>query len=407
MRILYFHQHFGTPNGSTGTRSYEIASRLVQKGHSVTMVCGSTAGNGIGNTSAFRKGRRTTDVDGISVIELDLRYSNKDGFLKRTLTFLRYAAKSIIIGIREPADLVFATSTPLTASIPGIAARWLMGREFVFEVRDLWPELPKAMGVIKNPITLFLMSALEWISYHSAHRLVGLSPGIVDGIERRNVPAERIALIPNGCDLNIFQPTKNKWRPSCVQDSDFMAVYTGTHGIANGLSNLVKVGQELKKRNVKEIKLVFVGDGKLKPELQASVERLGLSDIIIFHDPVKKTELAGLISSADLGLMSLANVPAFYFGTSPNKFFDYISGGLPVLVNYPGWMKDLIDEHDCGYSVPPDDPVSYADALCFAAENRSSLATMSDNARKLAADKFSRSELVDRWIEWVLHGKTT
>lgn len=110
----------------------------------------------------------------------------------------------------EEYDLVFATTTPLTAGIPGIFARWLRGKAFVFEVRDLWPELPKAMGVITNPVVLGMMSVLEWLSYRSAHRLIGLSPGIVEGIERLGVPAHLVEMVPNGCDLDILPPTPSR-----------------------------------------------------------------------------------------------------------------------------------------------------------------------------------------------------
>src|SRR5690606_29149495 len=195
MRVLYFHQHFTTPKGASGIRSYAMARRLIEEGHQVTMVCGSPERADTGLSGPFRRGMRTGIVDGIEVIEFDLKYSNADSFVRRTITFLRFAFRSIGIALTRDYDLVFATSTPLTAGIPGIFARWLRRKPFVFEVRDLWPELPRAMGVITNPIILGLMSLLEWACYHSAHRLIGLSPGIVAGIERRGIDRQRIALI--------------------------------------------------------------------------------------------------------------------------------------------------------------------------------------------------------------------
>ncbi|MFW2124747.1 glycosyltransferase, partial [Acinetobacter ursingii] len=130
--------------------------------------------------------------------------------------------------------------------IPGIFAKWLRRKTFVFEVRDLWPELPKAMGVIKNPIILMMMSMLEWLSYHSADRLIGLSPGIVDGIIGRGIQPERVASIPNGCDLDIFDQPIEVWRPEGVNRGDLMAIFTGTHGLANGLDAVIAVASELK-----------------------------------------------------------------------------------------------------------------------------------------------------------------
>lgn len=401
VKVLYFHQHFVTPKGAGAIRSYAMARKLTERGHSVTMVCGSAQGGTTGLTGEFIKGQRRGLVDGIDVLELNLGYSNSDGFAKRIKTFLGFAFRSVKVAMTEKYDLVFATTTPLTAGIPGIMARWLRGKPFVFEVRDLWPELPKAMGVIRNPVLLWAMGVLEWASYRSAHRVVGLSPGIVEGIRKRGVSADRITIIPNGCDLDIFATdVVEPWRPEEVADTDLMAIFAGTHGMANGLDTVMDTAAELKRRGRSDIKLLLIGNGKLKPTLQERAGREGL-DNVIFHDPVIKTRLAGLMQSTDVGMQILANVPAFYYGTSPNKFFDYIAAGLPVLNNYPGWLAGMIEKEQCGYAVPPADPSAFADALESAAANREMLKVMGANSRALAEREFDRDKLSDHWVEWL------
>jgi len=386
--------------GSAGVRSYEFARRLLDRGHNVTMVCGSYGAGVTGLEGMFVDGRRRGMVGGIEVIEFYLAYSNCDGFTRRVFTFLKFAWRSIGLVFSEKYDLVFATTTPLTAGIPGIVARWLRRKPFVFEVRDLWPELPKAMGVIANPVMLGAMSLLEWVSYRSAHRCIGLSPGIVEGIAARGVAKEHIELVPNGCDLTIFAAEQTPWRPEGVKPDDLMAVFTGTHGMANGLDAVLDAAAELKKRNRIDIKLVLVGQGKLKPKLVERAKQEGL-DNVIFHDAVNKSRLAGLMASADIGLQVLANVPAFYYGTSPNKFFDYIASGLPVLNNYPGWLANMIKEHGCGFAVGPDNPQAFADALEQAANNGEQLVEMGINGRRLAEQEFDRSKLSNRFVDWL------
>jgi len=256
------------------------------------------------------------------------------------------------------------------------------------------------MGVIKNPVVLWMMSVLEWTSYHSADRLVGLSPGIVDGIIKRGIAPEKVASIPNGCDLDIFASEHQSWRPEGVKATDLMAIFTGTHGLANGLNAVLDAAVELKKRQRTDIKLVLVGDGMQKKALLDRAAELEL-DNVIFHDPVNKTKLAGLMASADVGLQILANVPAFYYGTSPNKFFDYISAGLPVLNNYPGWLAELITKEQCGFAVPPENPQAFADALEQAADHRELLSEMGRNGQHVAKEQFNRAILSQKFSDWV------
>jgi len=400
MRILYFHQHFSTPKGAVGIRSYEMARRLIARGHQVTIVCGSYGGGETGLELPFIGGKRRGCVDGINIVEFDLAYSNSDGLVKRAKTFVSFALRSIGLALTERYDLVFATSTPLTAGIPGIFARWLRRKLFVFEVRDLWPELPKAMGVIRNPLILGAMSVLEWASYRSAHRLIGLSPGIVEGIAKRGVPRERIALIPNGCDLDIFAGEVEPWRPEQIKADDLLAVFAGTHGLANGLDAVLDAAAELKRRGRDDIKLLLIGQGKLKQALYARAQCEGL-DCVVFHEPVNKSRLAGLMASADVGLQVLANVPAFYFGTSPNKFFDYIAAGLPILNNYPGWLAEMIRHNQCGFTVDPESPDAFADALERAANDRAAAKEMGERGRELAKREFDRELLANHFVDWL------
>lgn len=401
MLILYFHQHFSTPSGTTGTRSYEMAKRLIAKGHQVTMICGSYNGAKSGLSSKFVHNMRKGTVDGIDVIELNIPYSNYDSFIKRTLKFFLFALRTTRLALTLPYDLVFATSTPLTASIPGIAARMFRRKPFVFEVRDLWPELPRAMGVIRNPMVLHSMGLLEWVSYHAAVGCIGLSPGIVKGIVSRGISRDHVVMVPNGCDLEAFDPKAGDfWRPAGVTGDDFLAVYSGAHGLSNGLDIVLDAAGVLQTRGRSDIKIVLVGDGKLKPHLKKRADEERLTDCL-FLAPIPKTELTSLLRGADAGLMILANVPAFYYGTSPNKFFDYIAAGVPVINNYPGWLAELISQNECGIAVEAENPQALADALEQLANDRNRTKYMGRNARCLAEKEFSRNLLADQFVAFL------
>lgn len=398
MKVLYFCQYFSTRKGSWYGRPYEFARRLIERGHEVTMVCGSNTRSATGLDQPFVKGRREGDCDGIRVVEFDLNYSNYDGLAARTFKFAKYAFRGIAFALREDYDLIFCTSTPLTAGLPGIAASVFRRKPFVFEVRDLWPELPKALGMT-NPFLLGAMSVLEWASYRSARACIGLAPGIVDGIIARGVDPGDVVMIPNGCDLDLFKPDEGA-RPSIegIADDRFVAVFAGAHGQANGLDAVLDAAAELKSRGRDDITLLLIGDGKVKPALQARAEAEGLASVL-FRDIMPKPELARVMQRADAGMMVLADIEAFYHGTSPNKFFDYISNGLAVINNYPGWLACLITEHEAGVAVPPGDSKAFADALIRLADDPAETKAMGARARKLAEAEFSRRDLADRFVD--------
>jgi len=399
MKVIYFAEHFDIPRTGGGLRPYQMAKRLISAGHQVTMVCGGDQA-WLGLPSTGKKNVFRGVIDGIDVIQISMPYSNNDSIAKRAMIFLKFAWKAIGYALREDYDLLFATSTPLTDGLPGIAAKWFRRKKFVFEVRDLWPELPKALGM-KNPFLLWGMSVLEKRCYHAADACVGLSPGICEGISRRSQKGKHIAMIPNGCDLDLFTISTSK--PNIipgVKPTDTVAVFTGAHGVANGLDSVLNMAAVLKVRQRYDIKIVFVGEGKMKAHLKERAKTESL-DNCIFLDRMPKQALNELMARADIGLMVLANVPAFYYGTSPNKFFDYISSGLPVVNNYPGWLADMINEYHCGITVEPDKPELFADALVKLAAHPDLRKEFGKNGRALAECKFARDLLGETFVRFL------
>lgn len=398
MHVAYIHQYFSTKAGATGTRSYEMGQALLAAGHKVSMVCGVSDAT----DKCFDITGRVSenDIDGLRVLCIAENYSNSMSFVRRSLAFFRFAAEATRVVCDLKPDLVFASSTPLTVGIPGKRVRKRLGIPFVFEVRDLWPELLIAMGAIRDPFRKGYLTWLERSIYRAADHVVALAPGIRDGVCRTGYPAERVTLIPNGCDLDLFKPDDAPLADSKFgAPDDFRLVFTGAHGRANGLDAVLDGAAELKRRGVKGVRLVFIGDGMLRPHLVARAEREGLQHLTTFIQRMPKAELATVVPRMDAGLMILLNVPAFYYGTSPNKFFDYISAGIPVLNNYPGWVADMIDEHRIGRVVAPDDPRAFADGVLWLRERRAELPEMGRRARALAASEFSREVLGRRFVE--------
>lgn len=397
MHVAYIHQHFTTTAGAGGTRSYEMAQRLIAAGHRVTMICGMYDLSDVTVAPGQRVGEK--QVDGIRVLCVAEPYANKMSFARRVLAFGRFARTAEKLVRSLDADLVFATSTPLTVGLPGMKGARALGVPFVFEVRDLWPELPIAMGIIRNPALIWYTRRLERKIYRAADHIIALSPGMKEGIARAGYPADRITMVPNGCDLELFKPNDEPLTdPRFGEPGELRAVFTGAHGKANGLHAVLDAAAELKRRGERGIRLVFIGKGGEKPELVERCRRDGLDGLVTWTDPVPKKDLARLLPQMDVGLMVLRNLPAFYYGTSPNKFFDYVAAGIPVLNNYPGWLAEMIGQHRCGLAVPPDDPRAFADTLVWFRDHRNEAREMGRRGRALAESEFNRERLAAQFV---------
>ena len=401
MHVVYIHQYFTTPDQKGGTRSYEMARRLIQSGHRVTMVCGTTdltdAGGTVGEV------QRET-IDGIDVVRIIQPYSNAMSFPKRWLTFLKFAKRATkVIRTFENVDLVFATSTPLTTGDIGRKSAKFHKCPFVFEVRDLWPELPIAMGLVKPwPLKVYL-KRMEQRAYRAATRIIGLAPGIKLGILESGVGEDHVAMIPNSSDVDLFLPATSNEEvdndPRFGSPGDFRLVFTGAHGLANGLDAVLDAVAEIKRRGGQAVKFCFIGGGGKKAHLLKRVQAEGLGEYTCWIDPIKKRELARLLPQFDVGMMILKNVPAFYRGTSPNKFFDYLACGLPILNNYPGWVGEYVTENQCGVVVEPDSATAFSDAVEDLLARRGELGQMGKNSRALAESTFSRDLLGVKFVE--------
>ena len=202
MHILYIHQHFATPDGSTGTRSYEFARRWIKCGHKVTVLTGYYD---IGGLPAGRGVIQKQSIDGINIIVVATKYSNTQSFFRRIISFFSFLLFATYAGLSEQSvDVVYATSTPLTVGIPAMIIKWLRRKPFVFEVRDQWPEIPIEMGIIKNNLLAKLLLWLEKSIYKQSSAIVALSPGMADGVRSVLNKDKPVTVIPNSSDLSLI-----------------------------------------------------------------------------------------------------------------------------------------------------------------------------------------------------------
>jgi glycosyltransferase involved in cell wall biosynthesis len=395
MRILYLHQFFMTRAGVGGTRSYEFARRFVQRGHEVTMV---TAASGSDETEP-------RDVEGIEVVPVRAGYADyvggtKLGYGRRGLEFARFAAAATSTAVRLPRpDVVYATSPPLTMAIPGLAMRRRHRVPLVFEVRDLWPEAPIQMGALQNPLLQRLARGLEHAVYRRAAHVNALSPGMRAGVIAAGVPAERVSMIPNASDLELFSPELDgsEVRERLGLGDRFVCSYFGTMGEANDLTQVVESAALLREREEEGIVFVLHGDGKRRQGLEDLARERGATNVV-FSDPVPdKSSVARLAAASDACMTIYKDVPVLAT-CSPNKLFDTFAAGRPAIVNTDGWLRELVERNEAGVFVRPGDPAHLADQVSFLQGQPELVQTMGRNARRLAEAEFSRDLLAERML---------
>ncbi len=388
MRIIYLHQYFRTPAMSGGTRSYEMARRLVARGHEVHMI---TAGD-----TGLRRGWTETEEAGIRVHWCRVPYSNHMGFRARMIAFARFSWLAARKAASLDGDVIFATSTPLSIALPAIWAARRSHARMVFEVRDLWPEMPIAVGALKNPLTIAAARRLERMAYRNAAHVVALSPGMKAGIVSTGYPEHQVSVIPNSCDVELFDVDAEEGRRFRREHTWLgdrpLVVYAGSLGFLNGVDYLARLAAVVGQRDP-EIRFLVVGSGKQEESIRRAARSLGVLDRTFFMLPsVPKAAVPAVYSAADIATSLFLDIPQMGVN-SANKFFDALAARRPVAVNHHGWIADLIRQADCGLVLDPTDLLASAERLLRAVRNRRWLAAAGAAAGRLGRERFDRDRL--------------
>ena len=397
MHILYIHQHFATPAGSTGTRSYEFARRWVKAGHKVTLITGHYDVGGLQVDKALYQ-KQT--IEGINLVVVGTKYSNKHSYLRRITSFLSFCLLSIYAGMRtKGVDVIYASSTPLTVGIPAMVIKWAKHIPFIFEVRDQWPEIPIELSIITNRFLIKILLWLEKTIYRNCSSLIALSPGQADGIRAVLTEEKPITVIPNSCDTDVFMPDidgsavrqRRGWKDKLV------LLHTGAMGKVNGLDFVIDAAERLKDHS--DIMFVLIGDGNQKSFLESRVKELGLTNVEILSS-MPKQELPEFYAAADMGLVIIGNFPIIEHN-SANKFFDSLSAGKPVLLNYSGWQRKILEENKAGIGCDLCNLDQFVEKVLYLNSHRHQVEQMGQNARQVAVENFNRDDLAKQTLELI------
>ncbi|GGG80166.1 glycosyltransferase WbuB [Parapedobacter pyrenivorans] len=394
MKILYFYQYFSTPKGAWGTRVYEFAKEWVAAGHEVTVV------TTIYSKSDLKASKIIEDqyFEGIHVKVINLKIDNKQTFVKRIWSFIAYSILSSYYALALKADVVVASSGPITVGLPGLMSKYLKRRKLVFETRDLWPEGAIELGIITNPLIKKLAYWFEKRCYEASSFIVTLSPGMTRNIQKR-FDITYIDDVTNAANIPLFS-TPVAFNGNGLVSKAY-AVYTGNIGLVNNSHWLYNAAKVLQEKGRDDIKIVLIGEGQQREELEELAEKEGVTNFVRLG-LMPKHELVGFVQNALVSLVPLMGTPVLDT-SSPNKFFESLAAGVPVVQNTKGWMQDFLNEHKVGFTLDPNDENELANKLIWIKDHPLELAAMGDRALEVAQRYFDKDYLATKMLNILNH----
>ena len=395
MHILLIHQAFAAIDEPGGTRHHEIARYLAAQGHKVTIIA-SPVSYLTGAAESEKIPWQTEQQDGerITILRAYTYRALHKSFVHRVFSFISFMVSSFFIGLGIPkVDLVWGTTPPIFQGMTAWLLARLKGAPFVFEVRDLWPAFAIAVGVLKNKLIISMSEWLEKFLYNHADHLIVNSPGFITHLQHCCGITPR--LVPNGADVTMFDPSADGASFRAANDipaDAFVVLYAGAHGLSNDLGVVLEAAQILKEED--EVLFVFVGDGKEKDHLLDQAAELDLTNVR-FVPPVPKDGMSNALAAADACLAILKPLD-MYKTVYPNKVFDYMAAGRPVILAIDGVIRDVVHEADAGIFSTPGNARELAEKVLQVYTNPETSRVMGQNGRNYVEKHFDRQKLAHK-----------
>ncbi len=406
MNIILIHQYFLEENDPGGSRFNEMAQSWVERGHKVTVIAGMVHYNASDKNKEYKGKWIIKKKQGnVDVIRTHVSESYNSHFVGRLWGYFSFMFSSLYAGLfhsKDKYDVVLVTSPPLFVGFSGYLISRFKKIPLIFEVRDLWPESAIDTGVLKNKMLIKLAFLFEGFIYRKAALINVLTPAFRDKlVKEKNVPSEKVIMIPNGADFRMSDELLNTFdsdelRRELQWENKFVITYVGAHGVANHLEQLFDAAELLKDTNVL---FVMIGMGMRKSFLIEEKERRQL-DNVIFFDPVPKVEIFKYILASDMGASVLKNVETFKTIYS-NKTFDYMSCKKPVLMAIDGVSRDLIEESKAGSYVIPENAESFKEVIHLYLENQNRIEEEGENGLKFVKENFDREKLSKKYLQLI------
>jgi len=385
MRILLLSDNFVPETNSPALRGFEHARRWAADGIDVTVITSIPNFPTGRPLPPYRNWPCQKEVrEGVQIIRVWTWLAPNRGVWMRSLDFLSFAGSSFVAGLFQRPDVIVATSPQLLTGLSGLLLAWFKRRPWLLEVRDLWPDSVVAVGALQENAFVGLLRWLERLLYRRADRIIAVSGGIRERLVAKGVPLEKIAVVPNGVDLERIASSK-----ACTAESQFagkfVVGYVGTHGMAQGLETVLHAAERLRRS---DIHFLFAGEGARRAALENVAEDRGL-DNVTFFGLVSLENAAALLRRCDVVLIPLRRTDQIEI-TLPGKIFEAAAMGKPLIVSAEGASAQLVQKYGAGLIVPPEQPEELAQAIRRLQQNAWLREQLARGGLALASD-FDRS----------------
>ena len=400
MRVLYLSHYFFPEGNAPATRVYELCRRWVKAGHDVGVLTGApNVPNGVVYDGYQNRLHQREEVEGVDTLRVWTYLAANKGAFRRILNYLSYLGSAVLAGLfQKRPDVLIATSPQFFCGIAGAVVSRLRGIPFVLEIRDIWPESIAAVGAMKKSVLLRALEALELAMYRSATRIVTVGEGYREQLVARGVPAERIDVIPNGVDGRVFRDrgAGPELRERFGLGDAFVCAYVGTIGMASGLDVALRAARLLEARGRRDIRLVLVGDGAIREELEARARADGLP--VLFTGRQPKSSMPDFLAMADVCLVHLARKDLFRT-VLPSKIFEATAMRRPIVLGVEGFSAELVTRAEAGLCIEPENEEQLVDALCRLADDRALAARLGEAGHENIARHYDYDALAPRYAE--------
>jgi glycosyltransferase involved in cell wall biosynthesis len=400
LHILFISQYFPPEMGAPSARTFELCRHWVKSGHQVTVITGFPHHpTGIIPPEYPQHFYKTETVEGIRVIRTYVYATANKGFFKRILSYMSFMFSAVILGPWKAGkpDVVIATSPQFFVGIAGYFISLMKRRPFVFEVRDLWPESIVQLGQLKNRLLIKFLESIEVFLYKRAKMIVSVTDSFVPIIAGKGVDKEKIVVIKNGVDLQLFDPNKtnpNLKKSLRLQDK-FIVSYIGTHGLSHALDKVLQTAAMM--RDNSDIHFLLIGEGAEKENLLRQKEALQLSNVT-FLNQIDKASLPYYYNLSDIVLITLRDLELFRT-VIPSKMFEIMAMARPIIISVDGEARKIVVEQaNAGLFVEPENPQQLRNAILSLYQDPQQRLQLGKNGRLFVEQFYNREVLADAYI---------